>query len=232
MDRTVTFATLTFGGVLDECPDLTICFRHGGGYTCYGIGRMDYGWQVRAEARTTSRSHRARICGAFTTIASSTRSRRYAISSIRWESTGSSSAPTGPMIWSLTGRSLDPRHAEPHPGGERGHPVEEPGAAARSLSQAGRPPTASATSCATLWHRRQRHGDADEDHSIATRAACRDRAPRPPHAALVLRGHPNAPGGGPSGSGVSGGSTSRIEPGGPGGEGIRHGPSPSGEVYP
>ncbi|PWU19232.1 MAG: amidohydrolase [Candidatus Rokuibacteriota bacterium] len=50
-DRAVTFATLVMGGVMDECPDLKICLGHGGGYTCYGIGRMDRGWQVRSEAR-------------------------------------------------------------------------------------------------------------------------------------------------------------------------------------
>jgi aminocarboxymuconate-semialdehyde decarboxylase len=51
VDRTVTFATLVHGGVMDECPDLKICLGHGGGYTCYGIGRMDHGWKVRPEAR-------------------------------------------------------------------------------------------------------------------------------------------------------------------------------------
>jgi aminocarboxymuconate-semialdehyde decarboxylase len=50
-DRTITFASLVFGGVMDACPDLKICLCHGGGYTCYGIGRMDRGWQVRSEAR-------------------------------------------------------------------------------------------------------------------------------------------------------------------------------------
>ena len=50
-DRAVTFASLVFGGVMDAFPDLRICLSHGGGYTCYGIGRMDRGWQVRAEAR-------------------------------------------------------------------------------------------------------------------------------------------------------------------------------------
>ena len=50
-DRAVTFASFVFGGVMDKCPDLKICLAHGGGYTCYGIGRMDRGWQVRSEAR-------------------------------------------------------------------------------------------------------------------------------------------------------------------------------------
>jgi aminocarboxymuconate-semialdehyde decarboxylase len=51
VDRAVTFATLVHGGVMDEYPDLKIVLGHGGGYTCYGIGRMDHGWQVRTEAR-------------------------------------------------------------------------------------------------------------------------------------------------------------------------------------
>ena len=51
VDRAVTFATLVSGGVMDECPNLKICLGHGGGYTCYGIGRLDRGWQARADAR-------------------------------------------------------------------------------------------------------------------------------------------------------------------------------------
>ena len=50
-DRAITFAAMVFGGVMDQVPDLKICLCHGGGYTCYGIGRMDRGWQVRAEAQ-------------------------------------------------------------------------------------------------------------------------------------------------------------------------------------
>ena len=51
VDRAVTFATLVHGGVMDQFPDLKICLGHGGGYTCYGIGRMDHAWQARSEAR-------------------------------------------------------------------------------------------------------------------------------------------------------------------------------------
>ena len=50
-DRTVTFAAFAFGGILDQFPDLKICLAHGGGYACFGAGRMDRGWQVRSEAR-------------------------------------------------------------------------------------------------------------------------------------------------------------------------------------
>jgi aminocarboxymuconate-semialdehyde decarboxylase len=51
VDRAVTFATLVHGGVMDAHPNLKIVLGHGGGYTCYGIGRMDHAWKVRAEAR-------------------------------------------------------------------------------------------------------------------------------------------------------------------------------------
>ena len=47
-DRAVTFASFVFGEVMDACPNLNICLAHGGGYTCFGIGRMDRGWQVCA----------------------------------------------------------------------------------------------------------------------------------------------------------------------------------------
>lgn len=50
-DRTVTFAAFVFGGVMDKHPNLRICLSHAGGYVCYGIGRLDRGWQVRSEAR-------------------------------------------------------------------------------------------------------------------------------------------------------------------------------------
>jgi len=50
-DRTITFATFVFGGVMDKYPNLKICLCHGGGYTCFGIGRMDRGYEVRPEAR-------------------------------------------------------------------------------------------------------------------------------------------------------------------------------------
>jgi aminocarboxymuconate-semialdehyde decarboxylase len=51
VDRAVTFATLVHGGVMDAHPGLRLVLGHGGGYTCYGIGRMDHAWKVRAEAR-------------------------------------------------------------------------------------------------------------------------------------------------------------------------------------
>jgi aminocarboxymuconate-semialdehyde decarboxylase len=44
-------ATLIFGGILDACPNLKVCIAHGGGVACFGMGRLDHGWQVRTEAR-------------------------------------------------------------------------------------------------------------------------------------------------------------------------------------
>ena len=57
-DRAVTFACFVFGGVMDACPGLKVCLAHGGGYACFGAGRMDRGWQVRPEARARISSSR------------------------------------------------------------------------------------------------------------------------------------------------------------------------------
>ncbi len=40
---------------MDACPDVKICFSHGGGYACYGAGRMDRGWHgLPEESRQSS----------------------------------------------------------------------------------------------------------------------------------------------------------------------------------
>ena len=46
VDRTLTFGCLVFGGVMDKYPDLQICLSHGGGYTSFGIDRMDKAWEA------------------------------------------------------------------------------------------------------------------------------------------------------------------------------------------
>ena len=40
-ERTLVFGALVFGGVMDRCPDLKVLLAHGGGYTAFGISRMD-----------------------------------------------------------------------------------------------------------------------------------------------------------------------------------------------
>ena len=51
MEDALVVATLICGGILDECPNLRVCIAHGGGGACFGMGRLDHGWQVRSEAR-------------------------------------------------------------------------------------------------------------------------------------------------------------------------------------
>ena len=50
-EDTLMVATLIFGGILQKFPDLRACVAHGGGAACFGMGRLDRGWQVRSEAR-------------------------------------------------------------------------------------------------------------------------------------------------------------------------------------
>jgi len=40
-ERALVYATLVFGGILDRCPDLKPYLAHGGGYTTFGVARMD-----------------------------------------------------------------------------------------------------------------------------------------------------------------------------------------------
>ena len=51
LDTTIAIASFIFGGVLDKCPNVKLCFAHGGGYACFGIGRMDFGAGVRPEPK-------------------------------------------------------------------------------------------------------------------------------------------------------------------------------------
>lgn len=48
VERAITFGTLVYGGVMDRYPDLKLCLGHAGGYTAFGIARMDKGWQAGA----------------------------------------------------------------------------------------------------------------------------------------------------------------------------------------
>ncbi|MGE3539854.1 MAG: amidohydrolase family protein [Candidatus Tectimicrobiota bacterium] len=51
VEDALVVATLIFGGIFEACPALKVCIAHGGGPACFGMGRMDRGWQVRPEAR-------------------------------------------------------------------------------------------------------------------------------------------------------------------------------------
>ena len=55
-DTAVAIASICFGGVLDACPNLKICFAHAGGTAPYIWGRWQHGQRLRREAqvRTTT----------------------------------------------------------------------------------------------------------------------------------------------------------------------------------
>ncbi|MGC8622097.1 MAG: amidohydrolase family protein, partial [Caldisphaera sp.] len=50
-DTTLAIASMIFGGVFDEFPNLKICFAHGGGFAPYQVGRFDQGYLVRPEPK-------------------------------------------------------------------------------------------------------------------------------------------------------------------------------------
>jgi aminocarboxymuconate-semialdehyde decarboxylase len=51
VDRTIDVASIVCGGILEDFPGLKICLAHGGGYTCFAAGRLDWGYKWRASAR-------------------------------------------------------------------------------------------------------------------------------------------------------------------------------------
>ena len=53
LDDAIVAATLICGGVLEACPDVKICIAHGGGPTCYAMGRLDKGWARQPKDKRT-----------------------------------------------------------------------------------------------------------------------------------------------------------------------------------
>jgi aminocarboxymuconate-semialdehyde decarboxylase len=51
IDTSIAIASLIFGGVLDAFPSLRFCFVHAGGFVPYQRGRLEHGFQVRAEPK-------------------------------------------------------------------------------------------------------------------------------------------------------------------------------------
>ncbi len=48
-ERALTFGAIVGGGVIDRFPDLKILLGHAGGYTAFGIARMDKAWEASRE---------------------------------------------------------------------------------------------------------------------------------------------------------------------------------------
>jgi len=56
VDRTLAWAALIYGGVMDRHPNLKICLAHAGGYVPYALDRIDTGWEVWPDSRGKSES--------------------------------------------------------------------------------------------------------------------------------------------------------------------------------
>ncbi|GAB2997378.1 amidohydrolase family protein [Streptomyces pseudoechinosporeus] len=54
VETTTAVASVLLGGVLEELPDLRICFVHGGGCAPSLVGRWDHGWRTRDDVRRGS----------------------------------------------------------------------------------------------------------------------------------------------------------------------------------
>jgi aminocarboxymuconate-semialdehyde decarboxylase len=65
VDRTLTFASLVYGGIMDRYPELMICLGHAGGYVPYAIYRLDQGWEAWPELRGASRDRPGTYVGRF-----------------------------------------------------------------------------------------------------------------------------------------------------------------------
>ncbi|MFO7250269.1 MAG: amidohydrolase family protein [Actinomycetes bacterium] len=51
VETATAIASVVLGGVVDELPDLRICFVHGGGCAPALLGRWDHGWRARPDVR-------------------------------------------------------------------------------------------------------------------------------------------------------------------------------------
>jgi aminocarboxymuconate-semialdehyde decarboxylase len=54
LETTLAITALIFGGVLDRLPTVKMCFAHAGGFAVLGSGRLDYGHEVRDDAKQGS----------------------------------------------------------------------------------------------------------------------------------------------------------------------------------
>jgi aminocarboxymuconate-semialdehyde decarboxylase len=65
VDRTLSFGTFVYGGVMDRHPGLKICFAHAGGYIPFAIDRIDQGWEVWPEERGQAERRPSEYLGSF-----------------------------------------------------------------------------------------------------------------------------------------------------------------------
>ena len=83
LDDAIVTATLICGGVLEACPDLRVCIAHGGGPTCYAMGRLDRGWErLPADKRTPKKPSEYQRKLYYDTVTSSEEALRFLIDSV------------------------------------------------------------------------------------------------------------------------------------------------------
>ena len=83
LDDAIVAATLICGGVLEACPDLKVCIAHGGGPTCYAMGRLDRGWErLPKDKRTPQRPSEYQKKMYYDTVTSSEDALRYLIDQV------------------------------------------------------------------------------------------------------------------------------------------------------
>jgi aminocarboxymuconate-semialdehyde decarboxylase len=51
VEDSIAAASLILGGVTERHPELKVLIAHGGGNLCYGIARIDRGWEMQEKAR-------------------------------------------------------------------------------------------------------------------------------------------------------------------------------------
>jgi aminocarboxymuconate-semialdehyde decarboxylase len=51
VEDTIAAAALILGGAMERHPGLRVVIAHGGGNLCYGIARMDRGWEIKPKAQ-------------------------------------------------------------------------------------------------------------------------------------------------------------------------------------
>jgi aminocarboxymuconate-semialdehyde decarboxylase len=55
VETATTVANMLFTGMLEELPELRVCFVHGGGVVPYLVGRWTHSWQARIDTRRDSK---------------------------------------------------------------------------------------------------------------------------------------------------------------------------------
>jgi aminocarboxymuconate-semialdehyde decarboxylase len=114
LDDAIVASVLICGGILEACPDLRVCIAHGGGPTCYAMGRLDRGWErLPKDQRTPQPPSAYQKKLYYDTVTGSEEALRFLIDSVGIERVVLGSdwpfvafAPKGPAGWVQSLKSL------------------------------------------------------------------------------------------------------------------------------